>query len=147
MAKSRVLVVDDTEGIRLGLSMLLKAHGFEALTAAGGAEALDLIERTRPDLILLDLSMPEVDGLMVLEQLREWPDCANVPVLVYSAVADEAMKRQARKLGAAEYLEKGNTQWEDLAERILWHLANRRKPDQKPAESNSGPNPPTVFVS
>jgi CheY-like chemotaxis protein len=125
MSKSRVLVVDDTEGIRLGLSMLLKAHGFEAITAAGGAQALDVLEKTHPDLILLDLSMPEVDGLMVLEQLKEWPELADVPVLVYSAVTDESSKRQARRLGAAEYLEKGSTQWEALAERILWHLANR----------------------
>src|SRR3954466_14600465 len=124
MAKSKVLVVDDTEGIRLGLSMLLKAHGYEAMTAAGGAEALDFLERVHPDLILLDLSMPGVDGIAVLEQLREWPDMADVPVLVYSAVGDESIKRQARKLGAAEYLEKGNTQWEELAERITWHLAN-----------------------
>ena len=137
MAKSKVLVVDDTEGIRLGLSMLLKAHGYEAMTAAGGAEALDFLERVHPDLILLDLSMPDVDGIAVLEQLRDWPDMADVPVLVYSAVGDEAIKRQARKLGAAEYLEKGNTQWEELAERIMWHLG----------KSSRGEGPATAFVS
>jgi CheY-like chemotaxis protein len=138
MSKSRVLVVDDTEGIRLGLSMLLKAHGFEAMTASGGAEALDLLEQetSRPDLILLDLSMPETDGIMVLEQMREWPELAGVPVLVYSAVSDEATKKKARKLGAAEYLEKGNTQWDDLAERIMWHLANRPPDPSGTAPSN-----------
>jgi CheY-like chemotaxis protein len=126
MAKEKVLIVDDTEGIRRGLSILLKAHGFEPLTASGGAEALDLLETTHPDLILLDLSMPETDGMMLLEQIRDWPHLSDVPVLVYSAVGDETIKRQAKKLGAVEFIEKGNTQWEDLAERILWHLSQRR---------------------
>lgn len=126
MAQEKIMIVDDTEGIRTGLALLLRAHGFEPVPAASGAEALDLLEARTPDLIILDLSMPETDGLMLLEQIREWPDMARVPVLVYSAVSDEATKRRAKRLGAVEFIEKGSTQWEDLAERILWHLSQRQ---------------------
>lgn len=122
MAMARILVVDDTDGIRRGLSLLLRAYGFEAIPVGGGAEALDLLEYNRPDMVLLDLSMPETDGLMVLEQVKEWPHLSGMPVVVYSAVTDEATKRQAMKLGAAEVLEKGNIAWDALATVIQRHL-------------------------
>jgi two-component system KDP operon response regulator KdpE len=123
MAKQKIMIVDDTEGIRRGLSLLLRAHGFEPISASSGTEALDLLEKGIPDLMILDLSMPDTDGLMLMEQIREWPDLNAMPILVYSAVSDEATKRRARQLGAVEFIEKGSTQWEDLAERILWHLS------------------------
>jgi CheY-like chemotaxis protein len=122
MAMSRILVVDDTDGIRRGLSLLLRAYGFEAVPVGGGSEALDLLEFSRPDMVLLDLSMPETDGLMVLEQVKEWPHLNGMPVVVYSAVTDEATKRKALKLGAAEFLEKGNIAWDTLAAVIQRHM-------------------------
>jgi two-component system alkaline phosphatase synthesis response regulator PhoP len=128
MAKQKIMIVDDTEGIRRGLSLLLRAHGFEPISASSGTEALDLLETTLPDLMILDLSMPDTDGLMLMEQIREWPDLNGMPILVYSAVSDDATKQRARRLGAVEFIEKGSTQWEDLAERILWHLAQHAPP-------------------
>lgn len=119
---ARILVVDDTDAIRLGLSLLLKRSGHEPLCAAGGAEALELLEQTRPDLILLDLSMPGVDGIAVLEDLREWPEMSGVPVVVYSAVTDETTQKQAIKLGAVEFIEKGDLTWKELARRLALHL-------------------------
>ena len=120
---ARILIVDDTEAIRLGLSLLLKRSGHEPVCAPGGAEALALLEQqARPDLILLDLNMPEVDGIAVLEELREWPEMTGVPVVVYSAVTDETIRRQAMKLGAAEFIEKGDLTWKELARRLDLHL-------------------------
>jgi two-component system KDP operon response regulator KdpE len=148
MAKEKIMIVDDTEGIRRGLSLLLRAHGFDPIPASSGAEALDLLEQRTPDLVILDLSMPETDGLMLLEQLREWPDMLSVPVIVYSAVSDEATKRRARRLGAVDFIEKGSTQWEDLAERILWHLSNRKAavPDSS-SEVAVADDPPRFYAS
>ena len=119
---ARILVVDDTENIRLGLSLLLRRHGHVPRCAAGGAEALAMLEQERPDLVLLDLSMPEVDGIAVLEQLQDWPEMAGVRVIVYSAVADETTRRQAIRLGAAEFIEKGDLSWKELARRLDQHL-------------------------
>ncbi|MDB5294530.1 MAG: hypothetical protein JWO31_513 [Phycisphaerales bacterium] len=119
---ARILVVDDTDSIRLGLSLLLRRAGHEPLLAAGGADALDLLAGTRPDLILLDLSMPEVDGLAVLEELQDWPAMAGVPIIVYSAVTDETTRRQVTKLGAAEFISKGAMTWPELARRLEAHL-------------------------
>ena len=134
---ARILVVDDTEAIRLGLSLLLKRSGHDPVCAPGGAEALAVLEQqARPDLILLDLSMPEVDGISVLEELREWPEMAGVPVVVYSAVTDETIRRQAIKLGAAEFIEKGDLTWKELARRLEQHLT-----PPPPAASSIGPGP------
>lgn len=119
---ARILVVDDTEAIRLGLSLLLKRSGHDPVCAPGGAEALAMLEKSRPDLVLLDLSMPEVDGIEVLEELREWPEMTGLPVVVYSAVTDEAIRRQAMKLGAAEFIAKGDLTWKELAGRLNAHL-------------------------
>ena len=135
---ARILVVDDTEAIRLGLSLLLKRSGHEPVCAPGGAEALALLKQGRPDLILLDLSMPEVDGIEVLEELREWPEMAGVPVVVYSAVTDETIRKQAMKLGAAEFIEKGDLTWKELARRLDLHL-NPSPPGAGPPPFGPGP--------
>jgi CheY-like chemotaxis protein len=142
MAMPRILVVDDTDGIRRGLSLLLRSYGFEAIPVGGGAEALDLLEFNRPDMVLLDLSMPETDGLMVLEQVKEWPHLTGMPVVVYSAVTDEVTKRQAMKLGATEVLEKGSMAWDTLAGVIQRHMNAAKK--GLPPGAGSPPARPTA---
>jgi CheY-like chemotaxis protein len=121
-----VLVVDDEADVVDGLAATLAHRGLKVLTATSGQEALDLVEAEKPDAIVLDLSMPDIDGLGVLEQLRDWPDFADTPVFIYSAVADDDTVRQsARRLGAAEFLLKGSTSWEELADRVKAHLAGQ----------------------
>jgi len=122
-----VLVVDDSESIRRGLSLLLRMQGLEACAAEGGAEALDMLAESHPDLILLDMSMPEVDGITVLEQVRQWSHLDDVPIIIYSAAGDEPLKRRAKRLGAAEFIDKGTAPWELLASRISWHLGCNRQ--------------------
>lgn len=119
---STVLIVDDTAAILEGLSRYLNASGFEARTAAGGAEALDVLEYARPDVLVLDLSMPEPDGLDVLEQIRDWPHLIGMPVIVYSAATDETTKRRAMRLGATEFVEKGDADWAGLTARVRANL-------------------------
>ena len=100
--------------------------------APGGAEAIDVLAESRFDLVLLDLSMPEVDGLMVLEQIREWTHLNGMPVVVYSAVDDEETRRKAMRLGAAAYLQKGNTAWDELSRIVKRHV------DQNPPPLGGG---------
>jgi len=121
-----VLVVDDEQDVVDGVAATLSMRGLAVLTATTGRGALDTIEAHRPDAIILDLSMPDVDGLAVLEQLREWPDLAETPVLIYSAVADdESVRHSAMRLGAIDFLLKGSTSWEELADRVVERLAGR----------------------
>lgn len=104
MAKARrILVVDDEMPILRLLRRILKASGYEVLAAASGLEALDLAHQQPPDLVLLDLSMPGMDGLAVCRELRQW---LAVPIIVVSARGEERYKVHALDLGADDYLTK-----------------------------------------
>ena len=97
-----VLVVDDDEATCDALRRLLSRMGYQAAIAQSGREALDVAEAARPDVIVLDWMMPDMDGLEVLRRLRERPATKDVPVLLYSAVDNAELLGQARKLGAQE---------------------------------------------
>jgi CheY-like chemotaxis protein len=80
-----VLVVDDEPADRKLLSDLLAAEGGQVLTAGNGREAVGHLQRVRPDLVVLDLVMPEMDGFGVIEAIRDRPDCRDVPILIVTA--------------------------------------------------------------
>jgi two-component system KDP operon response regulator KdpE len=98
-----VLVVDDEPHVLEALRMLIESCGFRVRTAPGGALALDSIVAERPDVILLDLAMPGVDGLEVIRRVRSW---TQVPIIVLSARSDEAEKVRAIDAGADDYVTK-----------------------------------------
>ena len=99
----KILIVEDEPQMRRAVSAGLRANGFEVLTAESGEDALDTIPLSRPDIILLDLMLPGIDGLEVVRQLREW---SATPVIVVSARGEERAKVQALDLGADDYLTK-----------------------------------------
>jgi two-component system KDP operon response regulator KdpE len=98
-----VLVVDDERPIRRLLHTSLAAEGYEVIEAETGAQALAMAAREKPDAVLLDLGLPDQDGLDVLRQLREW---SKVPVLVVTVRADETEKIAAFDSGADDYVTK-----------------------------------------
>jgi len=99
----RVLVVDDDPAIRKTLSTNLARHGYDVDTAETGYEALDRYSRKRHDLILLDLGLPDIDGLEVIQQVRQR---ASTPIIVLSVREEEHEKVAALDLGADDYLTK-----------------------------------------
>jgi two-component system KDP operon response regulator KdpE len=100
---TRVLVVEDDQRIRSTLEANLRARGYEAYLATTGEQALELAARHRPDVVILDLGLPGLDGLDVIAGLRGW---TSVPIVVLSGRDAEAMKVQALDLGADDYLTK-----------------------------------------
>ena len=100
---TRVLVVDDEMPIQRFLKPALTASGYEVLTAENGREALRLIATAAPDIVVLDLGLPDMDGKEVLTQVRTF---SSVPVIVLSAREREAEKIAALDLGADDYVEK-----------------------------------------
>ena len=117
-----VLIVDDHEQAARLVAALLRASGHRAVCAAGGEEALLYVQQDRPDLVLLDVMMPGIDGLEVLRRLRGDRRFAELPVLMYSAVSDEETRSAALAAGAQEYLVKGRSQWPDVQATIERHL-------------------------
>src|SRR5438128_824209 len=104
MPKSRILVIDDEAAIRDSLKMTLEYEGYEFVGAATGQEGLALAERESPDLVLLDVKMPGMDGLEVLDRLRGMND--GVPVVVISGHGTISTAVEATKKGAFDFIEK-----------------------------------------
>ncbi|HEX6818312.1 MAG TPA: response regulator transcription factor [Ktedonobacterales bacterium] len=102
-ARRRVLVVDDELSVREVLAQYLQLEGYQALTAANGAEALRLAEAQPPDLVVLDLMLPGVDGLEVCRRLRAG---SAVPILMLTARSDELDKLAGFAIGADDYVTK-----------------------------------------
>ena len=100
---SRILVVDDEVQILRALRRALAARGHEVLTAPDGEDAIAEAEVSMPDLVVLDLNLPGIDGMEVCRRLRTW---TQVPILILSVREDEAGKVQALDLGADDYLTK-----------------------------------------
>lgn len=99
----RILIADDDQQILRALRILLGARGYEVVTARTGAEALSKAVEHHPDLVMLDLGMPELDGIEVIEGLRGW---TSVPILVVSGRTGSADKVDALDAGADDYVTK-----------------------------------------
>ena len=102
----RILVVDDTEIARRLLETLLQSEGFITLSAENGERALQLAESELPDLILLDLMMPGMDGFTVAHRLKSNPETKAIPIIVVSALEDRESRMRGLEAGAEEYLTK-----------------------------------------
>jgi two-component system KDP operon response regulator KdpE len=102
-SKGRILVVDDEHSIRRAVGRALTARSYDVQLATDGEEALSMAAAFQPDLVVLDLNLPALDGLSVCRQLRAW---SPVPILVLSVREDEADKVAALDLGADDYLTK-----------------------------------------
>ena len=134
---SRVLVVDDDPALLRALKVGLGAGGHTVLTAPNAGQGLAQAATASPDVVVLDLGLPDLDGLEVCRRIREW---SEVPILVLSAVEDEARKVAALDLGADDYVTKPFGMAE-LQARI--RAALRRRPGEPepggPTELRAGP--------
>lgn len=128
MNLSRILVVDDEPQIQRFLKPALTAAGYEVLEAATGAEALKAAATQAPDLIILDLGLPDMDGKDVVTSLRGW---SEVPIIILSARDRESEKILALDLGADDYIEKPFRIGE-LTARIRTALRHKSKSDAIP---------------
>jgi CheY-like chemotaxis protein len=112
-----VLVVDDESMARTMLRLMLVRAGFEVLEAKDGYEALAEVERQLPDLMILDIMMPGIDGYAVCQALRQDDRTANLPVVMLSAKADSESIAKGFKAGATKYLTKPVSQ-DDLVRHV-----------------------------
>jgi CheY-like chemotaxis protein len=153
----KILVIDDETGFREVVAKALLRHGFDVLAAADGNAGLQLVADSRPDLILCDLVMPQMDGYQFLSALRQDNRLAEIPVIFLTGEAEPAKIRQGMNLGADDYLTKpANLQ--DLLGAIHARLARSKKVQEsmqelreqlaaKPASGGSAaPKAPPPFV-
>jgi len=101
-----ILIVDDNKFIVEGLHAILRKRGFLTISALGGAEALDILSRAVPDLVLLDISMEPIDGWETLRRMRAKPDLVQLPVIVFSARGTISEEIGSNSLNVSEVLAK-----------------------------------------
>lgn len=111
----KILVADDEAEIRDVLRLYLEKDGYEVVEAADGMEALEVCKRAKPDLVILDIMMPGVDGYRVLRNVRE---NSNIPVIMLSAKNSDSDKILGLDLGADDYIVKPFVPLEAVAELI-----------------------------
>jgi DNA-binding NarL/FixJ family response regulator len=105
-AMKTILIIEDEPQTRENLATILKMEGYRAITAVNGREGLVEVEKQRPDLVLCDMSMPELDGTGVLSALRANPATADLPFIFLTAKGERREQRHGMNLGADDYLAK-----------------------------------------
>lgn len=114
----RILLAEDDRFLRKAAETALKRQGFSVLAAVDGDEALRMARAEAPDLILLDLIMPKLQGFEVLRALKADPATAATPVIILSNLGQESDVKQAMEAGAAGYFVKANLSLQDLVKRV-----------------------------
>lgn len=102
----RVLLVDDFEDSRFSLSKLLEIEGYQVLEASDGAQAVEVALKSKPDLILMDLSLPVIDGLSATKQIRQDNSMKDVPIIALTAHDVGDFQARARDAGCTDYASK-----------------------------------------
>ena len=102
----KILLVDDEEGFLSIIKEALEIRGFDIVTAKSAIEAGLELSSKKPDLILMDIKMPGINGLQACAAIKKNPDTANIPIMVVSAISEEAQIKRAHKMGIPDYFVK-----------------------------------------
>ena len=127
---TRIVVADDDRMFRKVAETTLRRQGYEVTTASDGEEALQLIRSERPDMIVLDLIMPKLQGFDVLQTLKQDPLTSAIPVIVLSSLTQEQDKQEALDLGAVAYFNKTTFSMSELVKQVESTLAKGQAPCQ-----------------
>lgn len=120
----KILIVDDDLTLNQMYQERLAIEGYTVLAAKTGDEAIELVRRQKPDLLLLDIMMPGVDGFAVLEALKKDPATESIPVLVVTALIQETVRIKGQQLGAKDFIVKSETTPAQLVAKIKEVLAS-----------------------
>lgn len=116
--KPLILVVDDDSALTKLYSSALSARGYRVLVAANGEEAMTIAEAEKPDLILLDVMMPEIHGLHVLDILKSTDGMDEAKIIMLTALSDQATKEKAIELGAYDFIVKSESSMADIIDKV-----------------------------
>jgi len=116
--KKTILIVEDDKFLRELINRKLSGEGFDALEAVDGEEGIKKIKEGKPDLVLLDLILPGIDGFEVLARLREDPEISSIPVIILSNLGQREEVEKGLKLGAIDYLIKAHFTPGEIIEKI-----------------------------
>ena len=118
----KILIIDDEPAVLKMYSIALKDAGHEVITASNGTDGLDQAASFKPDIILLDIIMPSMNGFDVLADLKRNPETQAIPVILITNLPETTSGEKARGLGAADYLVKAEVEPKELTRLIEQHL-------------------------
>lgn len=119
---TKILFVEDDPLIVKIYSTRLTADGYQVLAAENGEEGLRIAEQELPDLVVLDIMMPKMDGYAVLEKIRANEKLSLIPILIYSNLTQEEEIARAKKMGATEFITKANVSPTEMVAKIKQYL-------------------------
>ena len=122
-ARKTILIVEDEEMLSEMYQELFEREGFAVVTAATGQEAVRAAESEKPDFVLLDILLPQENGIYFLEQKKKRPGIEAIPVLAFSNFDDPQIKKSAFRLGAKDYLIKTNYTPQEILQKVRGYLA------------------------
>ncbi len=143
MSRARLLIVDDSQNIRDVLATNFDYLGYEVRTARDGAEALSMVAQEKPDVLILDVMMPEQNGYQVCRRIKSDPALAHIPIVFLSARGRNEDRFWGRDCGAEDYLTKpfSTSDLEEVVERLLARDPVGRTPVQEPAAARGDAAP------
>ena len=114
----KILVAEDEVSLLKALNVQLLNSGFEVLSATTGRAALEVMKKDKPDLVLLDIIMPEMNGFEVLQKKKSDPEIVHIPVIVLSNLGQDEDIKKAKELGARDFYIKASLSLEDLMKKV-----------------------------
>lgn len=124
--KHKILLIEDDPLLVKMYQTKLAMEGFEAEIAYDGEEGVKMTKDLRPDLILLDLMLPKMDGFTVLKIIKKDPQTKKIPVIVFSNLAQSSDIEEARRLGASDYIVKAHLTPNEIVKRIKEFMINQK---------------------
>lgn len=129
---TKILIVEDEEILLTALSEELQQEGFKVVGAHDGVEGVEKAAAEKPDLILMDLMMPRLDGIGALQQIKENPEIKDIPVVILTNLSDYGKVSDALSLGATDYLVKANYRLDELVNKIKTILDRKQEGPANP---------------
>ncbi|HEY7119104.1 MAG TPA: response regulator [Tepidisphaeraceae bacterium] len=129
---AKILIVEDAQDQLELFAKTFRRAGFDVYGAHDGGHAMDRVRDVRPDVILLDQMMPEVDGTTFLQNLRRFPKYKNLPVILVTGITDKALKSKATNLGVSDVLVKGSFQLRELIDLVKRRVAGDQQRELAP---------------
>ena len=122
LQKKKILIVEDEEMLSEMYREVFEKEGFDVVTAATGKEAVKVAQDTKPDFVLLDILLPEENGIYFLEQRKLQPSLLSIPVVAFSNFDESNIKKQAFQLGVKDYLIKTNYIPQEVVDKVKTYI-------------------------
>lgn len=122
----KILLVDDDLTLNQMYQERLELENYTVLSVKDGQEAINVAKKEKPDLVLLDIMMPGIDGFQVLEELKRDPDTMMIPVVVVTALIQETVKIKGKQMGASDFVVKSETTPAQLVSKIKEYLESKK---------------------